>query len=83
MKAELRAVRRIRYRVFFQRRTPPTMAPTTCPTCSRPFDTEATDAMPFCSRRCRLIDLGRWLDEGIGLPYTPSEEDESWEETAG
>jgi endogenous inhibitor of DNA gyrase (YacG/DUF329 family) len=19
--------------------------------------------MPFCSERCRLIDLGRWLDE--------------------
>jgi hypothetical protein len=25
--------------------------------------------MPFCSPRCRTIDLGRWLDEKYGLPY--------------
>ena len=25
--------------------------------------------MPFCSERCRNIDLGRWLDEGIGVPF--------------
>jgi endogenous inhibitor of DNA gyrase (YacG/DUF329 family) len=23
--------------------------------------------MPFCSERCRLVDLGRWLEEGYGL----------------
>jgi uncharacterized protein len=23
--------------------------------------------MPFCSDRCRLIDLGRWLEEGYGM----------------
>lgn len=23
---------------------------------------------PFCSRRCRLIDLKRWLDEEYRLP---------------
>jgi endogenous inhibitor of DNA gyrase (YacG/DUF329 family) len=23
---------------------------------------------PFCSDRCRLIDLGRWLGESYGLP---------------
>jgi endogenous inhibitor of DNA gyrase (YacG/DUF329 family) len=23
---------------------------------------------PFCSRRCRTIDLGRWLDEAYRLP---------------
>jgi uncharacterized protein len=30
--------------------------------------------MPFCSERCRLIDLGRWLDEKHGLPYEPDED---------
>ena len=30
-----------------------------------------TTAMPFCSERCRLIDLGRWLDEEIGVPVEP------------
>jgi endogenous inhibitor of DNA gyrase (YacG/DUF329 family) len=24
--------------------------------------------MPFCSDRCRQIDLGRWLDEGYSVP---------------
>ena len=24
--------------------------------------------MPFCSDRCRLIDLGRWLDESYAVP---------------
>jgi len=23
---------------------------------------------PFCSRRCRIIDLGRWLGEGYRVP---------------
>lgn len=30
--------------------------------------------MPFCSSRCRQIDLGRWLDEGYGLPIEPENE---------
>ena len=34
---------------------------------------DETDAPPFCSQRCRLIDLGRWLDEEIGLPHEPDE----------
>lgn len=25
--------------------------------------------MPFCSKRCQLIDLGRWMNEEIGLPH--------------
>jgi uncharacterized protein len=32
--------------------------------------------MPFCSERCRLIDLGRWLNEEIGFPVEESEEEE-------
>jgi endogenous inhibitor of DNA gyrase (YacG/DUF329 family) len=33
---------------------------------------------PFCSPRCRLIDLGRWLDGSYRLPAEepePAEED--------
>jgi endogenous inhibitor of DNA gyrase (YacG/DUF329 family) len=44
-----------------------------CPTCGEPFDQEATCAMPFCSERCRLLDLGRWLDEQQGLPVEPED----------
>jgi len=32
---------------------------------------------PFCSRRCRVIDLGRWLGEGYRVPDpSPSDDDE-------
>ena len=39
-----------------------------CPTCGKLFDREKSAAMPFCSERCRLIDLGRWLDEEHRVP---------------
>lgn len=35
-----------------------------CPTCRR--EEEVSDGFqwrPFCSRRCKIIDLGNWLDE--------------------
>ena len=40
----------------------------TCPVCRKKIVLEATHALPFCSERCRLVDLGRWLDEEIGFP---------------
>jgi endogenous inhibitor of DNA gyrase (YacG/DUF329 family) len=47
-----------------------------CPICDKTFEPEETTAMPFCSERCRLIDLGRWLGEGYSLS-TERDEDES------
>lgn len=34
----------------------------TCPICGGEVEPSA-ETHPFCSRRCRLIDLGNWLDE--------------------
>ncbi len=48
-----------------------------CSVCQRRFNTEETEAMPFCSHRCRLVDLGRWLDEEYGLPVDPEADGES------
>ena len=48
-----------------------------CPICKKTFDSDKSPALPFCSHRCRLIDLGKWLDEKRGLPYvseSPPEE---------
>jgi uncharacterized protein len=45
-----------------------------CPTCKREFQTSESTALPFCSERCRLIDLGRWLDEDYTLPVVPDPE---------
>ncbi len=42
-----------------------------CPTCKSDFDPTLTDTLPFCSERCRLIDLGRWLGEEHILPNFP------------
>ena len=35
-----------------------------CPVCRRPAAPRAENAaFPFCSERCKLLDLGRWLGE--------------------
>lgn len=34
-----------------------------CPTCQREIDWSQSPFRPFCSERCRLIDLGAWLTE--------------------
>jgi endogenous inhibitor of DNA gyrase (YacG/DUF329 family) len=39
-----------------------------CPICGREFDPAQSPAKPFCSDRCRTIDLGRWLGEAYQLP---------------
>ena len=41
----------------------------TCSTCGRAFLLDETPTPPFCSQRCQMIDLGRWLDEEIGMPH--------------
>jgi uncharacterized protein len=43
-----------------------------CPICKKdapPGDPE----FPFCSERCRLIDLGNWASEKYAIPGTPAE----------
>lgn len=40
-----------------------------CPTCDKSFDPQACRTMPFCSDRCRQIDLNRWLSEEISIPH--------------
>ena len=39
-----------------------------CPTCKNSFDTGESSSLPFCSPRCRQIDLGRWLNEEMAVP---------------
>ena len=35
-----------------------------CPTCSKSVHwTQSNPYRPFCSERCKLIDLGAWADE--------------------
>jgi len=50
-----------------------------CPTCKKTVEwSDAFPHRPFCSERCRLIDLGEWASEGHripGEPVMPPEED--------
>ncbi|MEO5573394.1 MAG: DNA gyrase inhibitor YacG [Gammaproteobacteria bacterium] len=40
-----------------------------CPTCSKPVEwSEQRPWRPFCSERCRLIDLGAWADGSYSVP---------------
>jgi endogenous inhibitor of DNA gyrase (YacG/DUF329 family) len=39
-----------------------------CPTCRREIDWSTSEFRPFCSERCRLIDLGAWLTEKHAVP---------------
>lgn len=39
-----------------------------CPTCRREIDWANSPYRPFCSDRCRLIDLGAWLSERHAIP---------------
>ncbi|MBZ5695789.1 MAG: DNA gyrase inhibitor YacG [Acidobacteriia bacterium] len=34
-----------------------------CPICKKPTDSETDADFPFCSERCRLLDLGNWASE--------------------
>jgi endogenous inhibitor of DNA gyrase (YacG/DUF329 family) len=45
------------------------MASATCPTCGKAFDPAHSHSVPFCSPRCRQIDLRRWLNEKISIPF--------------
>jgi endogenous inhibitor of DNA gyrase (YacG/DUF329 family) len=45
------------------------MPPTLCPICKkRVAEPPANSTYPFCSDRCKLIDLGRWLDGKYSVP---------------
>jgi len=44
-----------------------------CPECGKAVDFFAEPVGPFCSDRCKLIDLGKWLGEEhrISEPLRP------------
>ncbi len=47
-----------------------------CPTCGAEV-AGWSEMAPFCSRRCRLVDLGEWFDESFRMSRPVSEGDES------
>lgn len=47
--------------------------PPPCPICARPV--VARENRPFCSARCRQVDLGRWLSGAYAIPGEPITDD--------
>jgi len=46
-----------------------------CPNCGKPSKaTPENPWRPFCSERCKLIDLGEWVNEQHRIPGEPADE---------
>jgi len=50
----------------------PIRARRACPECSRPSE---RDTYPFCSMRCKQVDLGRWLTGSYVIPGRAEDEE--------
>lgn len=47
-----------------------------CPRCGASTRLDAANAWrPFCSERCKLIDLGEWFNEGFTIRGEPVAEE--------
>ena len=51
---------------------PPPRPARPCPVCGKPVAPESR-FRPFCSARCRQVDLGRWLAGNYAIPGEPPE----------
>ncbi|HZI59436.1 MAG TPA: DNA gyrase inhibitor YacG [Pyrinomonadaceae bacterium] len=49
-----------------------------CPTCGKPAEWKDNEYRPFCSVRCQLVDLGKWVEGEYRVPgeSLPSEQTE-------
>jgi hypothetical protein len=48
-----------------------------CPQCGKPVEwTPQSRFRPFCSERCKLIDLGAWASEAYRVPVAEDREAE-------
>jgi uncharacterized protein len=51
-----------------------------CPICKKPTDSEKDAEFPFCSERCRILDLGAWSSEKYVVSDPIFDEEEIAEE---
>jgi uncharacterized protein len=45
-----------------------------CPICGKPAK---EDSRPFCSERCRDVDLNRWLSNSYAIPGRKDEDEDA------
>lgn len=46
----------------------------TCPICKKKAEWEKNPHRPFCSERCKLIDLGHWAEGSYRMPESEDED---------
>jgi uncharacterized protein len=58
------------------------MSPALCPICKKEPPSEDHKVAPFCSQRCKEIDLGKWLAGDYRIPErtTPADLPEDLDE---
>jgi endogenous inhibitor of DNA gyrase (YacG/DUF329 family) len=39
-----------------------------CPTCDKEATWQDNPHRPFCSERCKLVDLGKWVNDEYRVP---------------
>ncbi|MBN2318534.1 MAG: DNA gyrase inhibitor YacG [Acidobacteria bacterium] len=44
-----------------------------CPHCGKEIEDSKQPYRPFCSDRCKLIDLGKWISEDYRVPAPETE----------
>jgi endogenous inhibitor of DNA gyrase (YacG/DUF329 family) len=59
-----------------------------CPTCKRKVPAPDKNRgeskwFPFCSERCKLIDLGKWFDAEYSVPVEPDTDEDEGSESRG
>jgi endogenous inhibitor of DNA gyrase (YacG/DUF329 family) len=53
-----------------------------CPTCNRQVEWQNNPFRPFCSERCKLVDLDKWVSDeyrvpGRAVPGEPIDDDDN------
>ncbi len=50
-----------------------------CPTCKKLTTWKENPWRPFCSEKCKLLDLGRWASEEYRVPVTEENKEKTEE----
>jgi hypothetical protein len=53
-----------------------------CPRCGKEEESSGNPYRPFCSERCKLIDLGNWISGAYRVPTKSTDEDEGGESSS-
>lgn len=51
-----------------------------CPRCKKTFSYYSSEFRPFCSERCKQVDLGHWLEGNYAVPSKSPLSEEDLEE---